>query len=324
MIPVRDAAKGRWPNILPALGIDAAHLTGKPGPCPLCKAGTDRWRFDDKDGKGTWFCSFAHDGKRAGDGVALVMLANGWDFTKAAREIEKLVGVAPVSIPGKAVDPAKVRERMNALWRQAKPLTAIMAAREWWMARIGETPVCGDLRAVDALKYQDGLGGSASHHPAMLALVRGSDGKAVNVHRTYLAAGGRKAAVPKVRKLTGGLTLAPGSAVRLAPAQAVMGIAEGIETAVAASKLCGLPVWAALNASNLERWTPPPGVLDVVVFGDNDAAKEFTGQTAAYALARRLKSVGLAVNVMIPTEPGDWNDVWLARSAPDANDRTAA
>ena len=45
-----------------------------------------------------------------------------------------------------------------------------------------------------------------------------------------------------------------------------LGIAEGIETALAASYRFGVPVWSAI----LESWEPPTGVKRMIVFGDND------------------------------------------------------
>ena len=55
--------------------MDEKALSGKHGPCPLC-GGRDRFRFDDKDGRGTYFCS----GCGAGDGVRLAMGITGLSF----------------------------------------------------------------------------------------------------------------------------------------------------------------------------------------------------------------------------------------------------
>ena len=85
-----ERAAGRWRGILPALGIDPRHLTGKHGPCPKC-GGKDRFRFDNKDGNGSWICT--HCG--AGYGANLVMLVHGLDFREAARRIEGVIGGAP-------------------------------------------------------------------------------------------------------------------------------------------------------------------------------------------------------------------------------------
>jgi len=50
---------GRWRDVLANLGVDSARLNGKAGPCPGC-GGKDRFTFDDKHGRGTWYC---HQGK---------------------------------------------------------------------------------------------------------------------------------------------------------------------------------------------------------------------------------------------------------------------
>jgi putative DNA primase/helicase len=91
MKPVRESARGRWRPSSRRFGIESRFLTGKHGPCPMCE-GRDRFRFDDKDGAGTWFCTKCG----AGDGVKLVMLKTGLDFKEAAKEIERHAGVAPV------------------------------------------------------------------------------------------------------------------------------------------------------------------------------------------------------------------------------------
>jgi putative DNA primase/helicase len=139
----------------------------------------------------------------------------------------------------------------------------------------------------------------------MVAEVSAPDGSMVSVHRTYLTMEGAKAAVEEPRRLTPG-PLGKGYAIRLgSPVGASLGIAEGIETALSASALYGLPVWAAVNAAGLMQWEPPPGVASVAVFGDNDP--KFGGQSAAYALAHRLAVRGLTVTVHVPDQ-GDWND----------------
>ena len=51
----------------PSLGVPAKALTNRHGPCPVC-GGKDRFRFDDKGGRGTWICSTCG----AGDGIELV------------------------------------------------------------------------------------------------------------------------------------------------------------------------------------------------------------------------------------------------------------
>ena len=297
MSDLGNIAKGRWSSLLPALGIDARFLTGKHGPCPMCE-GRDRFRFDDKEGRGTWFCS--HCG--AGDGVKLVQVFGGLSFLEAKARIEPLIGAAPV-VERKAVDVADVRRRAREIWQSGRPIDQHPATRAWWLNRVGFIPNCPDLRAVDDCWHDV----ERRRFPAMVAFVRGPDGSFVNLHRTYLTIQGEKAPVEKPRLLMK-LSLPKGSAVRLCGHTDTLGIGEGIETSSAAMTLHAVPAWAALNADNLAAFNPPEGVARLLVFGDNDP--KFSGQVAAYSLGRRQAANNLETEVMIPPTPGqDWRDV---------------
>lgn len=149
-------------------------------------------------------------------------------------------------------------------------------------------------------------GPPVSYHPAMLAMVSDVTGKPATIHKTYITTVGSKAAVEKVRMFCPGSRPA-GGAVRLAEVAPVLGIAEGIETALAAARLHSVPTWSALDAGGVERFEPPAEVKCLVVFGDNDI--NGAGQRAAYALAARL-SGRLEIEVKIPEKPDtDWNDL---------------
>ena len=89
----------------------------------------------------------------------------------------------------------------------------------------------------------------------MLAKVQARRRQRDSIHRTYLTDDGQKADVPTVKKILG--SLPPSSAVRLSEPGSTLGIAEGIETALCAAVRFGIPVWAAISAGGLERWTPP-------------------------------------------------------------------
>jgi putative DNA primase/helicase len=312
---VKAEARGKWPSILRTLGVSDTFLVNRLGPCPMCQDGRTRFRFDDKDGAGTWFCH--HCPKQSGDGFALVMGVNGWTFPKALEEVAALVGSArPIKIR-QGPDVAEVRAEMERMWKAAMPLHMVEEAADWWRNRIGRVPTLTTVRATPALRCP-----GAGVFPAMLSIIQGADGKAVNLHRTFLAAGGLKADVEEPRRVMA-LPMPKGCAVRLYKPGEVLGIAEGIETAVAASELTGVPVWSALNTTTLEAWEPPAGVR-VIVFGDNDG--NFAGQSAAFNLAKRLRRERFEVEVRLPPAPGmDWNDVWNAqREMEPANVNVAA
>lgn len=144
----------------------------------------------------------------------------------------------------------------------------------------------------------------------MLATVTAPTGEAVTLHRTYLE-NGRKAPVPYPKKLMQGLS-SVGAAIRLFPVSENLGIAEGIETALAAAELFGMPVWSCISAGGIESFVPPAGVKAITIFADHDL--NFTGQAAAFRAAQRLALTGYSVTVKIPDAPGDWLDVLLTIS----------
>jgi putative DNA primase/helicase len=160
------------------------------------------------------------------------------------------------------------------------------------------------LRLHPGLAYRDG-GEVLGRFPALMALVTGPDGKGVTLHRTYLQ-DSRKAPVPSPKKLMPGKPI-KGAAIRLHPAGDVLGVAEGIETALAARQLFNVPTWSCISAAGIESFIPPKEVRKVIIFGDNDVSG--TGQAAAWALAKRLIAAGMPVEVRLPKQIGtDWAD----------------
>lgn len=292
-----DVARGKWKGILLQLGMEADHLTGKHGPCPMC-GGSDRFRFDNKDGGGTWICNQCG----AGTGIDLVKLWKGWEFRDAAQAVDEILGNVPNDPPGKPpLSDENQRRLKNALWKASRPVSEFDPAGWYLKARVGFISQCADLRFVEAAPVP---GGGTS--PAMLALVRDAvTGEPASIHRTFLTQDGAKAPMDNPRAMMPG-DLPERVSVRLSEAGEVLGIAEGIETALAAQVKFGVPCHAAINATLLAKWQPPEGVRKVIVFGDCDS--KFGGQAAAYTLAHRL-SRKLEVEVRIPSQFGtDWAD----------------
>lgn len=294
-----DAARGKWKGVLLTLGMARSHLTGKHGPCPVCE-GKDRFRFDDKEGQGTFICSQCG----AGHGFRLLELWKGWDFRTAAAEVDKIVGRVQPEPAKPRPDPDKQRGDVLRLWKSGAKVLPTDPVGLYLTRRDLPLPQNTDaLRFVPSCPVPHEAGGRM----AMVAKIAGADGQGVNLHRTFLTPHGSKADMPNPRAVMPG-TIPDGSAIRLSMHGDRLGIAEGIETALAASKRFGLPVWAAISSTMLAKWTPPEGVREVMVFGDSDDG--FGGQAAAYALAHRLKvRLKLAVEVRIPGALGkDWAD----------------
>ena len=95
---VKDYLRGgdRWPWLLTRFGIPASALKGKNCPCPGC-GGKDRFRFDNKDGTGSFLCSQGTGEVLAGSGWALLEHVYGWSFERALEEVARvaLVDFAP-------------------------------------------------------------------------------------------------------------------------------------------------------------------------------------------------------------------------------------
>ncbi len=306
LVPVRDAARGKWRGVLSTLGIEGRFLSGKNGPCPVCGKGKDCFRFTDKNQDGVWLCSKCSD---AGDGLSLLMKVNGWDFKHAAETVEGVIGSVRPETRRPERSSGDKRRAMASLWKSSKPVATGDPVDLWLKSRVGISTVPTCLRYAAKARYQ---AETAQYLPAMLALVRDASGEPVNIHRTYLTLTGAKAAVEKPRQVMQGI-LPAGSAIRLFPPDTRMGIAEGIETAFAAASLFGVPTWSAINADILSKWTPPNGVSEVLIFGDHDP--KLGGHKAAWTLAHRLAVLGIANQVRIPERQGfDWNTVLLQPS----------
>lgn len=313
--PIAARAAGRWLEILPSLGINRDLLTGKHAACPVC-GGKDRFRFDDHEGKGTWFCSQDHNTETsngrgcAGNGFALLMDFKQCDFAAAARMVEGVIGrdSEPLDIPkAPPEDDAKTRQLMAGMWKAAERVVKRDPVDLYLTDRVGSYDIIGNIRHLAKGRHS----ASGQDLPVMLARITDRFGDSCGLHRTFLTLDGRKAEVDPNRMILG--KVPDGSAVRLMKAGRVLGIAEGIETALAASAIYHVPVWAALNAGALERWSPPEGLDEVLVFGDHDA--NCVGQAAAYALARRLNQHITAQVIIPPNVDTDWNDVLLERRA---------
>ncbi|MBL1436722.1 MAG: toprim domain-containing protein [Rhodobacteraceae bacterium] len=142
--------------------------------------------------------------------------------------------------------------------------------------------------------------------PAIIARIRGVDGRPLGIHRTYLCPDGSgKADVTPAKMMLGPSS---GGAVRFGPDGPVIALAEGIETALSVARASRLTVWATLSTSGLKGLIlPPPPVGEVVIIcADNDEA----GLSAAKDKAARLEAEGRAVSIIHPPKAGDdFNDV---------------
>ena len=85
---VKRAAQGRWPAILAVL-VSPYHPTIH-APCPAC-GGTDRFRYDDIDGHGTFICNRGGNGILSGDGFVLIQHKTGATSSEALNMVRSIV-----------------------------------------------------------------------------------------------------------------------------------------------------------------------------------------------------------------------------------------
>ena len=294
-VPTSTVAKGKWRGILLELGASAAALTGKHVACPFC-GGKDRFRWDNKEGTGSFICGQCG----SGSGFEFLNRLKGWDFKTAAAEVDKVVGNVKPEPNKPKPDPDRQRRQKAELWRNARPIQVGDPVSLYFASRGLVVPP--GVRFAPQCPVPD----EAGMRPAMLAMVQSPEGKAVTIHRTFLTPQGRKADLPQPRAVMPG-EIPDGSAIRLGPVTERMGIGEGIETAQAAAARFGVTAWAAINSTMLEKWIAPPEVKHLTIFGDNDP--KFGGQAAAYRCAHRnaVKRPDLEIVVLVAPAVGtDW------------------
>lgn len=187
--------------------------------------------------------------------------------------------------------------RARAIWKEAVPAPGTPA--EEYLLRRGITILPPSIRFHPRLFHRD----SARTHPALVAAVQGPDRSITAVQRIFLRPDGSgKAEVPKPKQALGPIR---GGAVRLAKAGDMLLIAEGVESALSLQQMTGHPCWAALGATNIPNFTPPPGVRTLTLAPDPDEVGE--GQVAKTAL--RLEAMGLEIRHLPAPTGSDWNDV---------------
>ncbi len=281
----------------------------------ICESRGGKW-----SGTKGMACCPAHDDRTPSLGVSIGRQAilfhcfAGCDQQSVLAALAREGFEAPALFSGsKAADfpePTRTRKPSTAalrIWRDAERLCA-SPAKAYLESR-------GILAASSALRFHPrtplGPKGRTRLLPAMIAAVSLDEGP-IAVHRTFLS-GNAKADFDKPKRALGTLSTA---AVRLfAPASGKLGLAEGIESAMSAYALTGIPVWATLGNERFGLVSVPESVTELHLFVDHDAG----GELAASRGLAAYEQEGRTIHVRKPSSHDtDWNDeltAWLRRKA---------
>lgn len=345
-------AEGRWLEIFqymcPGMFDEAIRHMGTHVTCPF-HGGENDFRFVKRGTKkggntaqtGVAMCTC---GVYA-DGFAVLHRAMGGRFIDVLKEVNEYLNGPTVQTPAPAkkwVPPVKVESpeeqaardaellaKVKSLWSNGKPLD--LNTTPYYLERGLDPRILADVqdvRVMASLGYfhrDNNELVKLGSFPAILALMRDPQGNPVAVHRTWLTPDRKgKAPVPKAKKLSASPGVA-GAAIRLFDAEGsdVLGLCEGIETALAVRQLTQgryfqglgpIPVWACFAERNIRNFHVPESMLaslsKIIVFADND--ERGTGMAAALEFKERMKveHPHLTVDIKMPEVTGwDWLDV---------------
>jgi putative DNA primase/helicase len=276
----------------------------------------DAWRFYPRGGlsvviagpkRGAWH---DHGAGKGGDPVGLVAHLRAIPMREALAWALAWLGEAPGKLARPAPRPAvaastaqhepvpsRTMDLARAIWREAVAPSGTLA--ETYLAARGLA-----LPPDAPLRFHPACPRGAERWPAMLALMTDpATAQPCGVHRIFLAHDGMGKAPGNAKMMAGNAGV-----IRLMPDDEVttgLGIAEGIETALAVMQRAGwAPVWAATSAGAIRGFPVLPGIEALTVFADMDGP----GLEAARACCRAWAAAGREARLLAPPA-GDWDDV---------------
>ncbi|ODT06975.1 MAG: virulence-associated protein E [Mesorhizobium sp. SCN 65-20] len=223
------------------------------------------------------------------DGSFAVKSFAGDDWRECRDHVKAVLGLSdarPVAFNDNAphIDVDRLRRQHDALsiWARSIPIAGTLAER-YLQSR-------GLAYDGDALRFYRG-------GRAMVALITDAiTGEPCGIHRTFLDRDGNRTEKKMLGRAGGGV-------VRLSADADVtrgLGIAEGIETALAAPFR---PIWACLSAGAMKAFPVLAGITALSIFADQDRA----GLDAANTCGERWHAADREVTMAAPTV-GDFAD----------------
>ena len=275
------------------------------------------------------------------DGISLLMCLTGHSFVEVFDELAEWVDGRADDRPSdlynrtqearkEKEDDTHLRAYLNRTWEEAIPLESIddSPAHSYLAGRgileAADKAAC--FRIHPSMPYNH-KGEVLGHYPVLLAGIRDNSGLPVGLHRIYLSEAGEKLelegklptkmSTPSINAAGKGRVIPMGArAMKVALAHGVVGVCEGIETALSVYEATGIPMMSTISASNLGSFVPPEGIHTVLVFADDDRSK--AGIINARMLKDRLDEKGIECVVLLPeldrppkSKSVDWADQWI-------------
>ncbi|MBF0690497.1 DUF927 domain-containing protein [Providencia alcalifaciens] len=300
---VKLKANGQWQNILSNLGVEVPLNTHTA--CPHC-GGKDRFRFDDKDGNGTFICSQCG----SGDGLDLVQRVLGGSVTEAAYEVAGMIGIDTRSDNPPAYRSHEVKAQQDALKAQQAQNQANeqIEKHKRFTARYSRTVANAKQGESEYLKAKgfDSNTVTLLTDGSLIIPLMDADGT-ITAAQTIKPTGEKRLLLDSAKN---GSYYPINEPVNVS----TVIIAEGLATAMTCQLIQPeAHTVAAIDAGNLThvakvmRTKYPES--QIIIAGDNDSKNEVnTGKVKAEAAAREVSGY-----VSIPPCQGDWNDYLQSR-----------
>lgn len=301
------ATADRWaPRLFPRARagngeLRMANIEGAPprksGSCVITLAGDDA---------GSWFDHGTNEGGGPIDTVRQATGLSGHELYERAAELAGFNGHAPPQRAPRVKGDSS--GEIEFIKRRCVPVAGTLA-ETYLASRELVDPRCADLLFCDDVNDWAARRG----RPAMIGIVRSTDGKLTgSVHRTYLRddGTGKAEGMPKGPKMLLGTGAGVIMLMPMGP-DGVLGIAEGIETALAASQLHGVPVWSTISSGGMIAFQPPPGCRRLVIFRDAghlDDRGINTSLAAAQKAAETASVAGIEWEIRVPRGGDDFAD----------------
>lgn len=271
---IKRAAEGKWMDLIfPRFGIDVQWK--KKTPCPAC-GGCDRFRFDDKNGNGDYFCQHC----QGGDGLDLIGKCTHLSFPEVVKEVGAILGLDDSS---KITDADREKWRKEREYREKEQRELEQKMREN-IARKAESTFRNAYQGEFSLYLKNKQVDKdpkikITHDGNLLIPAYDEHGKMWNLQT--ITPDGQKLFIQESGGRTGGCFFVIGEVQPDLYDAHIICIAEGYATGMSIHMATGHPVALSFVANNLPkvgavlRQKYPNAVF--VYCADDDSAKQDTG-----------------------------------------------